>query len=373
MRMTRVAPLFLVTTLMAAGGLGCRENTPPPDPELLFSNLDQPAVTEWSEHGTARPASLAAYGEGEGLLAFGHIIGVAVRHDGVLAIADLQDCSITLLRRPGGQFLERFGRCGSGPAEFQQLFAIAFHGDSLLAYDRGTNLISVLDATGNELGRVRLELPPTSGINKIAALDDTTIVAALERARTPDMAGESTLDLVGLISLRSGRLRDSFAAEVPKAFEGSQNVIRRADACLHRGSRQPLVVVLNNWSFEGVGFELPRKREAFHFLTNVPIEPGLARAGYWTPGAHLPGVECGASGALFKMSRRGPPEPGRRPAVAETYLQFRSYDGRLRFATSVTEAGSPLHGRFGAMRGDTLFVFGVDAAGHPAVTEYVFR
>ncbi len=345
--------------LLGAGG--CGDTVPATD--LLLPSPVLPAPERWEEDADWTIEPLAQHGSEQGPLALGMVTGVALRHDGVLAVADGQSCSVTLIGRLVSSFIDRFGRCGDGPGEFRQLGPIAFNGDSLLVFDRGVSTVVVLDFEGIERRRVRAELPPGAFIGAMHSLDDSTMMVGLERIGPR----EGRMALVGILDLRSGSILEFPVSDVPRAVSGSPNRIRRKPVCVYRGGDVPLLLVMNDWAFEGLALEVPTEEIVFHFLTLAPIRLHTTGRGEPVPFL-LAGVGCGASGALFKTTQVASSPPN----VRTTFVEFRGYDGGVKSRHTVIDANSLLHGRLMAMRGDTLFALS-NAPGYPVIGEFLLR
>lgn len=351
--------------------LGCGATPAPPPKEFLLPQLSTPVVSRWSEDSTWTILPLATHGAGSGPLGFSAIVGLAVRHDGALAVADHANCSVTIITRPEGRFADRFGTCGDGPAEFRQIGGIAFLGDSLLVYDRSSNAITVLGSSGQEVARVRLALPSGTWIGGMRVAGDSTLLLLLERLRLPGLP-DSAFHLVAVASLVSGKLTESMIGE-PKAGEDAQNYLRRKPACVRDDGTGPVVVAMNDWSFEGVGMSIPGREETFHFVTpHVRVVPGVMPGGERYAGNRAE-VGCGSSGAVFKLVRLARRAGGGMPAIDETLLEMRQYDGSLLLRKSLPGDTALLHGSLGAMHGDTLFVFSNHLRDFPVIGEYVVR
>jgi len=351
------AGAFLV--LLGAGGCGDRV----PASDLLLPNSSRPVLERWKEDSGWTIEPLAQHGFKQGPLALGLVTSVAVRHDGALAVADGQSCSVTLMGRPVSSFIDRLGRCGDGPGEFRQLGAIAFNGDSLLVFDRGVSAVVVFDFEGIERRRVRAELPPGASIGAMHPLDDSTVMVGLERIGP----SEGKMVLAGILDLRSGSIREFPVSDVPRAVSGSPNRIRRKPVCVYRRGDVPLLLMMNDWAFEGLAVEVPTEEMIFHFLTLAPIRLHTTRRGEPVPFL-LAGVACGASGALFKTTQVASSPPN----VRTTFIEFRGYDGGTKSRQTVTDANSLLHGRLVAMQGDTLFALS-NAPGYPVIGEFLLR
>lgn len=85
---------------------------------------------------------------------FGMIRSVVADADGAIYVADVQANEIRVFGRDGGH-LRTIGRSGGGPGEFSALYALAWIGDTLAAFDPSNARIGFLSASGEWLGSTR--------------------------------------------------------------------------------------------------------------------------------------------------------------------------------------------------------------------------
>ena len=192
-------------------------------------------------------------------------------------------------------------------------------------------------------------------------MDDFTLLVARE------FAGYAT---VGLLDRTTGDSRNVLVETSARSFD--EKVIRHLAACVESSGRDPTIVALNEWVFEGLGLAATGT-ERFHFLTSFADLRDDGEAG--TTSAD---VRCGSSLALFRGTTPGGPA-----AVTTTGMIFaragavvfeaRTYDGTLRMRKIITDMESTLRGGLGAFRGDTVFLLSNRAREYPVVAEVVLR
>lgn len=96
----------------------------------------------------------------EGPASFGQVRSVVADDEGTIYVADIQADEIRVFDRLG-RFLRTIGRQGAGPAEFGDLYSLAWLGDTLVALDPRNARIGLLTRTGEWLGELRHQ--PISG------------------------------------------------------------------------------------------------------------------------------------------------------------------------------------------------------------------
>ncbi len=368
---------MLLLSIAACGVARGESGTTDQSQAWLLESLSPPQQSVWRDDNTWVLTPVRTYGTMEGPLSFAYIVALAVSDRGVLAVADQQACTITLIQRPQGRYLRRFGSCGEGPGEFRQIRALQFSGYSLVVYDQARQQMLLLNADGIERARIHLALPGVDAVRSFARLDDSTVLVATERVVAyRDVSGSTRrLPLVGLLAWPSGQLRSWVASDPPIATVGPQRTLRRMESCLTRIGNQPVAVIKNDWVLEGAGLGVRSGAEVFHFLSTIRgLEPEHRSDGSWAPSTMVTdAVWCGASGAIFKITEPQAPHIGVPPRPKRTFLEFRGYDGSILMRRTVRDSSSMLHTAFGTMRADTLLVASNLAGPWPMVGEFVLR
>lgn len=136
----RLRPVLLLTAAIACAG-------------------SQDAVHQWAVD-TIPVVDIAATGPGgEPVLA--SVVGATRLADGTVIVADAYDAAIRFFDR-GGRLMRSVGRHGGGPGEFTSLAWLGQCGrDSVYAWDRGRQLMSVLTATGAVVREFHIAPTPT--------------------------------------------------------------------------------------------------------------------------------------------------------------------------------------------------------------------
>lgn len=99
----------------------------------------------------------------EGPASFGQVRSVVADDEGTVYVADIQADEIRVFDRQG-RFLRTIGRQGAGPAEFGDLYSLAWLGDTLVALDPRNARIGLLTRSGAWLGELRHQ-PITGDLN----------------------------------------------------------------------------------------------------------------------------------------------------------------------------------------------------------------
>ncbi|MCC7002007.1 MAG: hypothetical protein IT357_07615 [Gemmatimonadaceae bacterium] len=103
-----------------------------------------------------------------------------------------------------GTLVQRIGRPGGGPGEFQQLTWIAALGDSIAALDADALRISIFDASGRFARAVRIDAAEYGGAGWLGVVDGGFAVGITQRADPRQLAP-------------GGMARDSFSVVVVSA------------------------------------------------------------------------------------------------------------------------------------------------------------
>lgn len=341
------------------------------DAGVILPDLPPPRTEEWSEVREWNVREIAVHGAATGPTAFGIVVGVAVGARGLLAVADLLACSVTLIDRESGSFEGRVGRCGDGPGEFREIGALAFIEDTLLVYDRRSNALATLNLAGEEVTRVRLDLPPRAALTWMRVVDGRRVVASMERVASGTDVPKA-LDLVGVFEMATGELVETMIAEVRLAREGPQNFLRRKAVCVHGHDGGSLLAVLNEWAFQVAAVELRGRAVAFNARVGLDLAPGRTGGGNWVPGGLLPGVACTPRGAVFKLStvERFDDSDSIRQT---THIEARKWNGTVMMRRTIVGGTSLIHARIGDTKGDTIFMFANGLREYPVVGEIVIE
>lgn len=362
--------MYVMVQLLLAASLasGCSDG---PSRDLLLPGLGRVSAEAPVDDSTWVLRYVSEYGSGDGPIAFGLPIAATALSDGSLAVADLFECSVSIIARPAGELQSRIGGCGDGPGEFRQIRTITSVADSLVVYDQGTNAIVVLDLMGQEVRRIRSHPSETSvtAISHLEILDDSTFIVATE----------AVFDAAVLeMDRRTGEFgRRLWEAPTIARRAGPSGFIRHLAACVGRTGESAMVVGMNEWALEGVGRDAASGEERFHFLTWPLVPPRTNSNGTWVPGLTSADVRCGSSGALFRVTTPGPPAElvGNVTSwrAGEVILEARDYDGELLMRRTLRDSSSLARASLGAFRGDTVFLLAQSIRPWPVVAEYVLK
>lgn len=351
--------------LLCLAAPGCTDAPMEHELEELFTGWSdvhpEPAVSD----STWEAVVLREYGSLTGEISFGLVAGATIRHDGSLVVVDLADCSLVVIDRPAGTLRSRLGGCGQGPGEFTSpIRAVGTAADSLFVYEHGGAHIVVLDSIGVETRRIPVLIPGESigTISHLEVLDDSTLLVARE------FVGRATVET---IDRDTGDPRDVLVELLAKGIY--EDWIRHLAACVQPSTRDPTIVALNEWVFEGVGLSANTRTERFHFLTSFADLRDDGEGG--TTSAD---VRCGSSVALFRGTTPGGPSETTETGIVfqragAVVLEARAYDGTLRMRKIIRDKESPLRGGVGAIAGDTVFFISNRTRDHPVVAEVLLR
>lgn len=100
------------------------------------------------------------------------VSSVAVSPHGRVYVAQSSDPGVRMFEAESGAYIDRFGREGSGPGEFQRVSVLGFQGDTVWASEPGW--VHRFSLVGEHLSseRIRFQPPPPSGAGAVAPLSD---------------------------------------------------------------------------------------------------------------------------------------------------------------------------------------------------------
>jgi hypothetical protein len=306
---------------------------------------------------------------------FGQIVDIAVNTSGVVAVADVQRCSITLFTAgtPGHRVV---GGCGSGPAEFQAVGFISFLGDDLIVADEGSRQLVVIDTMGIEVRRIQPDV--LSGrvprLASIAAFDDTTLLVGLNRLPEPGLREPPFM--LALVDARSGRTVREWMRDTPIGARSTRNFLRGIRACTNSSVRASRLVVANSWTPQVLTFDVESSHVPVqNIIYDIPgLQPALREGTEteWRPPTPGPGLACGES--IYVVVHKRPAGQVARH-VSEGSILIAGYDGAPLLAARLTNAGamdSVLLTVPAAVYGDRVFTYSNSLFGQPIIREYQF-
>lgn len=360
----------ILTALLLSAGIGC-ENAA--DSYLYYPDYSYPnPMTE--PQTELRLELVGEYGESEDGLVFGQIADLAVSESGRLAVADPMSCLVWIIRIQADSW-DTLGRCGDGPGEFRSPVAVAFLGDTLFVFDSQRMTVSRLAPGGEELSRMRLDLPSLGamGVSDLFVDPSVGIVAGLHLL--PNGLGSEHHQLV-VFDAEDGKIV-SRGLTVPRLAQSTRRqMIRYGALCGRVGSDGlPMVVTANTWAPQVVGIRGNSFEELFSI--KLPIEWAIAREdpdrpGEWRNMAPLPSIECGEDYIVVSYRRQARSEDGR-TRISSAVLVVLDRMGRTRAV--IEEAYPPEVSQAllmipEASIGDRVFFLANGLREYPVVREY---
>lgn len=134
----RTPTVLLVSVLAACGAAACGMASPASDDDI-------DAAVRLTADEEFRIGSIEDPDQG-----FSAIVGMAIAEDGRLFVGERQDVEIRVYS-PDGRLLQRIGRRGGGPGEFQGIPLFGLQGDTLWTYDTSAGRITLFDSRGTVL------------------------------------------------------------------------------------------------------------------------------------------------------------------------------------------------------------------------------
>ncbi|MFQ5705600.1 MAG: YncE family protein [Gemmatimonadales bacterium] len=314
----------------------------------------------------------ASVGAEEGPLAFGQI-GPLAANDSLLAIADRQACDITFYDTRKELFVNRVGGCGNGPAEFDRVGGMVWHGDSLFVLEFTRRQIVVIDVAGEELRRMRVDTGPYAlMMQHIAFVNDTSLLISLglmSSVRVSADMGDTAHLFLALVDARTGKLRRRFYKDPdPISLRNQASYLRLLVACAPGGARRGTIATLSGWAFRGEIFDVADIHHSVRYTTPIKgHKPVKVAPGAWFQFGY-PSIGCGRDVVLIKWIEPERSETSRRGVGG--HLEVRDYDGKLLMQRNLTRADSAMFGSTRAAIGNRFFFVLNGMLGFPVVSEY---
>jgi hypothetical protein len=344
----------------------------PDDNYLFFRDVPYPSQAE-RRIEQVHMELVAEYGDRDSGLVFGRILTLAVSGAGHLAVYDRDECRIWLVDRVRGGH-EVLGGCGDGPGEFRYVTALAFSGDTILAFDTDRRALVRLRMDGTEISRTDL------GLEKIGAKEIVSISPqfgmgmALGLKLYPNGMTQEDTQLV--LSNSAGDSLNSRGLLAPPIARGTpRQIVRSVSSCTGDSEDTGHVwVVANHWGPQVVTLGM----EDFEPLASVrmPVEWAVAHEhslieGHWGPMISEPGLACGSD--LFLVTYRDQRKVSGETVVSGAALFAMDYAGNILYemrADHAPDAGSVLFLTPGAASGDRFFLFSNNFLEFPTIREY---
>jgi hypothetical protein len=233
---------------------------------------------------------------------FGSISKVAADTSGRIFVADQMSLEVVVFSRDGRK-IGTVGRPGQGPGEFRFLTDIVVLGEELVAFDGGSQRVSVFDVSGEQLGSFRSSMSSLTGTGETARhsiLVDTSGDVFLQMSRpliTPGGIG-SNVSVLRQLSADGKVVRDSLlvvensevlitpgrsggASAEPMPF-GGERIVRMdaAGRIYHAWSGSRSVTVFRPGSRERRDIQLPfHQRESLSDRHTGPYRESIVAKG----------------------------------------------------------------------------------------------
>lgn len=399
-----------------ASALGCQESRRTADPAVRSSSLSmgvRPAGYRWNPDPESQAATrgkspwsfgdvpeptdrtagvgsltlteIGRFGteEGPGWLASLHTAAVSRAW---LASSAFRSCEIVVFDRSTRKERARFGQCGGGPGDFNQLGAMLWRNDTLVISDRYGRRLQFFSLDGVLYRTVIVDssvVPESAnGIRQLAPASDTslfvviahaanrlvkgTVVAPYHRAAYVREIGPSGRDL-GFSALEDG--------EGPRQL--SFGMVRNISACVTATPNRPssfLLFGINRWRSQIVELDVDAHRsgrEAVRMnrvLTEVPI--GAFRSDQKPPRmtSHSMDLGCGQRLVVGSYRRWTHPDPDNRTPT-QAYLVGISPVTGQHTVRHVRDDFPAALGKLLAAHGDSFFFGHSDRYGFPRIVE----
>ena len=293
-----------------------------------------------------------------------------------------RDCEVVVFHRASERALARFGQCGGGPQELQQVSVLSMKGDSVAIVDRGGRRLQLFTPQGNHVRSETLHdaTDPTtvSGMFDVAWAEDSLVAYVVKygghgRRAGQTVAREADSPFVRVHAVPSGRRLAVAGVEGSGVGRLNFDEEREMSACLvAKGTKdgRAALVVFNRWAAQVVAYDvdsLIAARPAVIMNRIVRELPFGAFPHTWYPGkmtAHYIHARCGERLALGQYRRFE--DPDSTVTLATSAYLVAVAPGTAEHGVIRTE-DERLLGRLLAGRGDTFFFGHRERFAYPVV------
>jgi hypothetical protein len=292
--------------------------------------------------------------------------GAAVRiRDGLVAISDYATCSIIMIHPESDDAPTRVGGCDARVGVLQNVTALQFRGDTLVAYERTRDELVWLSERGVQYRRLRLHLVDRRylAVGSFHPLSDSEYVFVLHARSTPEMP---LPPLAAIVDVRHGTVVRRFLRDAPISATNSPQISQTIRLCAS-DAKEPQVVALNMWRFQvaflGTQDSIParsRWRElAWAHPRRRPAGPGLENAS-------AASLVCDSQSLIAFHPRYG--QEGKTLVRVGGWLEWLSFNGEERGALDMASDSVFRLGRPEALGGDVAVFMersGLPIGAHP--------
>jgi hypothetical protein len=371
-------PSTLVSTLQAA-----------PRGEWVFADLPDPTPQRESD-GTIELIEVRRFGAENGPGWLGRIDGAAA-NDSVVVVADTRACEIVVFARRSSREIARFGKCGQGPGEFQQINTVALKQDTIVVADRNGARLQYLANAGTVLRTVRLApsvLPRVARLQRISWIGDTLmLLSVMQGGHRAGSNGDGARDPAAPF-VRAVPVGDQLATRYGVIVEGravgkqSFGQMRETAAChipSANSSAGPeaggFIVASNEWHAQTAVLDvdsLARQRPSLVLNHTVPSVTGhVPLDSKLMPGSKETSsydFACSATAGYFESRRNDDPAPESRLATSGWLIVVDPVE-RKQAVKHLTGAQPAALGRIVAAHGNSIFYMHNSRYDYPQIVE----
>lgn len=365
------AGIVLVFSLLSCRSKGDVASFPGVDAE---QPVPAPSDIEVNADSALQIRLLRLIGSDQGPNSFGAIGRGAVSQRGIIAITDIESCEVVFIAEASGAAVGRIGRCGVGPGEFRSLTSLQFVADTLVAWDAFQKQLIFILPPNRELYRIRVQRSGNTRnpINEVYVVDDSTLVATYAVFPRFGRDTSSPRMFLGVLDRRSGTTLSESLLPPYVGDANSSPVVNNVASCVHLGSKPPVIVAMNQWSFQAVILSLPDLGVERSIRSDVPFVrpmPDPRVSSGRRPSSASFGAACTTDWVfLWHLGRsRG------RDSVPLPYArhEIRDYDGRLYYASNTSVMDGLRLERVLAATPRKVWVRVKSARGYPLIAEFV--
>jgi hypothetical protein len=166
--------------------------------------VSYPASARAEESWQLSKSPVREFGGADDTTDFRDVHGVRLLPNGRIAIANAATNEVRIFDEEN-RLIKSFGRSGSGPGEFRQLWLLFNYGDTLIAIDSDESAERFTEASGLRQSLSRPSVPGTSSGSRIGVLSDGRLVISARRMPETLTDNDSVTWRVVAIESRDGR------------------------------------------------------------------------------------------------------------------------------------------------------------------------
>lgn len=347
--------------------------------EWQFADMPAPVSLSIDSLRTFSLTERARYGTWDGLGALDAMNHLVVT-DSLIIASLVRSCEFVVFERKTSHPIRRFGKCGQGPDEFENMVegTLGSVRDTLLVFDKLGRRARKFSTSGELIQTFELDtsvVPIGSRIWKMAIVEDSLFLIALHlpphtRRNGTQVARMPEAPYLRLVNSKTSEVLAKYARDGPGVATKNFSVLRTPVVCSSNPQQAPVkIATANRWESQFVLLTVDRLDSAY---VNVapPFSRDLHSAVPDARGRIMPegssDIACGDSAAIYSL--RFPSADGGEVAAAEMFAYW--YGQKTAGFIRVDQSQDELLGRLIAARGNRFFMLHSTRYDFPVIIEF---